>query len=164
MLDDIFTIRMNLNVVLFSPEIPQNTGNIGRTVYLSNCKLHLIEPIGFRINEKAVRRAGLDYWKEIDLEVHKSFSDFLDKYGNKRIFLSTTTSEKLYTDFEFEKGDFVIFGKESAGLPEEIRNQFKNTSFRIPMIANTDRSLNLSNAVSVVIYEALRQMNFCDLI
>ena len=155
---------MNLNIVLFSPEIPQNTGNIGRTAYLSNCKLHLIEPIGFKVNEKAVRRAGLDYWKEIDLEVHKSFSDFLDKYENKRIFLSTTTSKKLYTDFEFKKGDFVIFGKESAGLPEEIRYQFRDTSFRIPMISSTDRSLNLANSVSIVVYEALRQMDFCDLI
>lgn len=154
----------NLNIVLFSPEIPQNTGNIGRTAYLSNCKLHLIEPLGFKVNEKAVRRAGLDYWKEIDVEIHKSFDDFLSKYGKERVFLSTTTSDKIYSDFRFQKGDFIVFGRESAGLPKEIREQFKDTSFRIPMISETDRSLNLSNSVAIAVYEALRQMNFSDLL
>lgn len=155
---------MSLNIVLYTPEIPQNTGNIGRTAYLSGCKLHLIEPLGFKLNEKSVRRAGLDYWKQVDIEIHRSFEAFLEKYGDSRIFLSTTTAKKSHSDMEFKPGDFIIFGSESAGLPKEIRATYTETSFRIPMISTTDRSLNLSNSVAIVIYEALRQIDYPGLI
>ena len=155
---------MSLNIVLYTPEIPQNTGNIGRTAYLSGCRLHLIEPLGFKLNEKSVRRAGLDYWKQVDIEIHRSFEAFLEKYGDSRIFLSTTTARKSHSHMEFKPGDFIVFGCESAGLPKEIRAAYTETSFRIPMISTTDRSLNLSNSVAIVIYEALRQIDYPGLI
>lgn len=149
---------MNLNIVLYQPEIPQNTGNIARTCVLTNSKLHLIKPLGFDIDEKHVRRAGLDYWKYLDLEIHESYEAFIEKYGNERIFLSTTHAKSYYDEVSFKEGDFIMFGRESSGVPEEVHNAHEG--IRIPMIKSSTRSLNLSNTVSIVAYEALRQIGF----
>ncbi|MGL5634529.1 MAG: tRNA (cytidine(34)-2'-O)-methyltransferase [Sarcina sp.] len=149
---------MNLNIVLYQPEIPQNTGNIGRTCVLTNSKLHLIKPLGFSLDEKQVKRSGLDYWDKLDLEVHESFEDFMDKYGDQRIFLSSTHAHNLHSEAEFQEGDFIMFGKESAGVPEEVHKQLMG--IRIPMISSSDRSLNLSNTVAIVAFEALRQIGY----
>lgn len=149
---------MNLNIVLYQPEIPQNTGNIGRTCVLTNSKLHLIKPLGFKIDDKQIKRAGLDYWPKLNLEIHESFEDFMEKYGDQRIFISSTHSDKFHSDAKFQKGDFIMFGKESAGVPKEVHDQLMG--IRIPMIETTDRSLNLSNTVSIVAYEALRQIGY----
>lgn len=151
----------NLNVVLFQPEIPQNTGNIGRTCVLTDCKLHLIKPLGFKLDEKQVKRAGLDYWPYLDIEVHESFEDMISKYPNARVFLSTTKdSNYQYQEVKYEPGDFIVFGRESSGLPDDIRNEYPDTRIRVPMINTTTRSLNLSNTVAIVVYEALRQLKF----
>ncbi len=154
---------MNLNIVLFEPEIPQNTGNIARTCVLTYSKLHLIKPLGFDISEKSVKRAGLDYWKYLDLEIHESYDDFKKKYGNNRLFISTTYGNKYYHEVKYEENDFIMFGRESSGLPSYIKDENKDKSIRIPMIKTTTRSLNLSNTVSIVIYEALRQINFINM-
>lgn len=150
---------MNFNIVLYQPEIPQNTGNIARTCVLTDCKLHLIKPLGFDINEKQVRRAGLDYWKDLNLEIHDSYEDFMEKYGNERIFLSTThESGTHYDEVDFQPGDFIMFGRESSGVPEEVHERLNG--LRVPMIKSSTRSLNLSNTVAIVAYEALRQIGF----
>ena len=149
---------MNLNIVLYQPEIPQNTGNIGRTCVLTNSKLHLIKPLGFKIDDKQIKRAGLDYWPKLNLEIHESFEDFMKKYGDQRIFISSTHADKFHSEAEFQEGDFIMFGKESAGVPKEVHDQLMG--IRIPMIETTDRSLNLSNTVSIVAYEALRQIGY----
>ncbi len=149
---------MNLNIVLYKPEIPQNTGNIARTCVLTDSKLHLIKPLGFDISDKQVRRAGLDYWKDLELEIHESYEDFMNKYGDKRIFLSTTHEGTHFDEISFQEGDFIMFGRESSGVPEEVHN--RHTGFRIPMIKSSTRSLNLSNTVAIVAYEALRQIGF----
>lgn len=154
---------MNLNIVLFEPEIPQNTGNIARTCVLTYSKLHLIKPLGFDISEKSVRRAGLDYWKYLDLEVHESYEDFKEKYANIRLFISTTYGKKYYHEVEYEENDFILFGRESSGLPNYIKEENMDRSIRIPMVNTTTRSLNLSNSVSIVAYEALRQINFINM-
>jgi tRNA (cytidine/uridine-2'-O-)-methyltransferase len=151
---------LNLNIVLFEPEIPQNTGNIGRTCVLTNSKLHLIKPLGFSLDEKALRRAGLDYWPHLDYCVYDSFEELEEKYKNSKFYLSTTHANKYYTDVKYEEGDFIVFGKESAGLPDSIKNRYSEGMIRVPMIETSTRSLNLSNSVSIVVYEALRQMNF----
>ena len=149
---------MNLNIVLYQPEIPQNTGNIARTCVLTDSTLHLIKPLGFSIDDKAVKRCGLDYWKDLKLEVHESYEAFMKKYGDRRIFLSSTHSGEYYCDEKFEKGDFIMFGRESSGVPQEVHE--KHVGIRIPMIETSTRSLNLSNTVAIVAYEALRQINF----
>ena len=149
---------MNLNIVLYKPEIPQNTGNIARTCVLTDSVLHLIKPLGFSIDEKAVKRSGLDYWKDLKLEVHESYEDFMAKYGEQRIFLATTHGGKFYNEESYKPGDFIMFGKESSGVPEEVHNAHKG--IRIPMIKTSTRSLNLSNTVCTIAYEALRQMDF----
>ena len=150
---------MNFNIVLYQPEIPQNTGNIARTCVLTDCKLHLIKPLGFDINEKQVKRAGLDYWKDLNLEVHESYEDFLEKYGNERIFLSTThESGTHYDEVKFKQGDFIMFGRETSGVPQEVHERL--SGLRVPMIKSSTRSLNLSNTVAIVAYEALRQIGF----
>lgn len=149
---------MNLNIVLYQPEIPQNTGNIARTCVLTDSTLHLIKPLGFSIDDKAVRRSGLDYWKDLKLEVHESYEDFMAKYGDQRIFLATTHGGKFYSEESYEPGDFIMFGRESSGVPEEVHNAHKG--IRIPMIKTSTRSLNLSNTVCAIAYEALRQMDF----
>ena len=149
---------MNLNIVLYQPEIPQNTGNIARTCVLTQSKLHLIKPLGFDINEKQVRRAGLDYWNQLDLEIHESYEDFLNKYGDRKIYLSSTHATKYYDEINFKDGDFIMFGRESCGVPDIVHE--KHEGFRVPMINTTTRSLNLSNTVAIVAYEALRQIGF----
>ena len=149
---------MNLNIVLYKPEIPQNTGNIARTCVLTDSVLHLIKPLGFSIDDKAVKRSGLDYWKDLKLEVHESYEDFIAKYGDRRIFLATTHGGKFYSEESYEPGDFIMFGRESSGVPEEVHNAHKG--IRIPMIKTSTRSLNLSNTVCAIAYEVLRQMDF----
>lgn len=148
-----------MNVVLLEPEIPANTGNIGRTCVATGTRLHLIKPLGFRLDEKELRRAGLDYWKDLDVSVYENFSDFLMKNANAKIYMATTKAQKAYTHVEFEPDSFIMFGKESAGIPEEILLDYKETCIRIPMIGDI-RSLNLGNSVAIVLYEALRQNNF----
>ncbi|MBB6716504.1 tRNA (cytidine(34)-2'-O)-methyltransferase [Clostridium gasigenes] len=149
---------MNFNIVMYQPEIPQNTGNIARTCVLTNSTLHLIKPLGFKIDDKQVKRAGLDYWKELKLEVHESYEDFMSKYGNERIFLATTHGGVYYNEAAFKKGDFIMFGRESSGVPEAVHNE--HNGIRIPMIETSTRSLNISNTAAIVVYEALRQIGF----
>lgn len=148
-----------LNIVLHEPEIPANTGNIGRTCVATGTRLHLIEPLGFRMDEKSLKRAGLDYWKDLEVFVYKDFADFLQKNPNAKLYMATTKAPKVYTEAEFEPDCFIMFGKESAGIPEEILVEYKESCIRIPMIGEI-RSLNLSNAAAVVLYEALRQNQF----
>lgn len=154
---------MNLNIVLFEPEIPQNTGNIGRTCVLTNCKLHLIKPLGFSLDEKQVRRAGLDYWPHLNLEIYESYEELRNKYKDATFYFSTTKGKKYYNDVKFKEGDFIVFGRESSGLPDDIRNNNFEHCIRVPMINTTTRSLNLSNTVAIVAYEALRQIGFPDM-
>lgn len=154
---------MNLNIVLFEPEIPQNTGNIARTCVLTGCKLHLIKPLGFSLDEKHLRRAGLDYWKYLDLTVYESYDELREKYNDADFYFSTTHGNKYYNDVAYKEGDFIIFGKESAGLPDRIRESDPERCIRVPMIQTTTRSLNLSNSVAIVAYEALRQLGFPDM-
>ena len=155
---------MAINIVLFQPEIPQNTGNIARSCAATNTPLHLIKPLGFSIDDKHVKRAGLDYWSLLDLHVYESFEEFLEQNNNPKVYLSSTKATKVYSDFAFEQDCFIMFGRETKGLPEEIMDQYSETSMRIPM-ANEEkaRSLNLSNSVAIVLYEALRQRDFDNL-
>ncbi len=142
--------------------MPANTGNIGRTCTATGTTLHLIEPLGFKINDKMVKRAGLDYWDKLDCRVYTCFEDFLEKNPGARIYMATTKARKTYCDVEFKEDDFIMFGKESAGIPEEILLEYQETAIRIPM--NEDiRSLNLGNSVAIVLYEALRQNNFSNM-
>lgn len=127
---------------------------------MTNTKLHLIKPLGFEMTDKMLKRSGLDYWSELEVEVHESYEDFMEKYGNNRIFISTTKTENKYTDVDFKDGDFIMFGKESSGLPSYVREDHEDKAIRIPMTETTVRSLNLSNSVAIVLYEALRQTNF----
>mgnify|MGYP003447669648 FL=1 len=152
---------MNLNIVLYQPEIPQNTGNIARTCVLTNSTLHLIKPMKFKIDDKQVKRAGLDYWSELKLEIHESYEEFIKKYGDKRIFLATTHGGEHYDEVSFKEGDFIMFGRESAGVPEEVHNAHEG--IRVPMIKTSTRSLNLSNTVAIIAYEALRQIGFPEM-
>lgn len=151
---------MNLNIVLFQPEIPQNTGNIGRTCVLTNCKLHLIKPLGFSLEEKEIKRAGLDYWPLLDIEIHESYEALREKYKEGTFYFCTTKAEKFHSDVSFKEGDFLVFGRESKGLPDYIRNDNIDTLIRVPMINTTTRSLNLSNTVAIIAYEGLRQLGF----
>ena len=153
---------MALNIVLLEPEIPQNTGNIGRTCMVTGSRLHLIEPLGFHISEKAVRRAGLDYWPKLDVRTYVNFEDFLAKNPGARIYMATTKAKRVYTDVSFEDECYIMFGKESAGIPEEILVDYEETCIRIPMIGDI-RSLNLGNSVAIVLYEALRQQGFAGM-
>jgi len=154
---------VRLNIVLFQPEIPQNTGNIGRTCVLTDCKLHLIKPLGFSLEEKQLKRAGLDYWPYLDLEVHDSYEAFREKYKESTFYYSTTKGSKFYTEVKYKEGDFIIFGRESCGLPDSVRESDPEKCIRVPMIISTTRSLNLSNTVAIVTYEALRQIGFIDM-
>lgn len=149
---------MNLNIVLYQPEIPQNTGNIARTCVLTNSTLHLIKPLGFSLDEKHLKRAGLDYWKYLDIKIYESYEEFMSINKGKRMFLSSTHAAQLYTEVKYEEGDFIMFGRESSGVPENVHKDIEG--IRTPMIQTTTRSLNLSNTVAIVAYEALRQMNF----
>lgn len=148
-----------LNIVLYEPEIPSNTGNIGRTCVATGTRLHLIEPLGFRLNEKAIKRAGMDYWSDLDVTTYVNYEEFLEKNSGAKIYMATTKSRQTYTEVSYEPDCYIMFGKESAGIPEEILVKHPDTCVRIPMIGET-RSLNLSNSVAIVLYEALRQNNF----
>lgn len=148
-----------LNIVLFEPEIPANTGNIGRTCVATNTRLHLIEPLGFRLNEKEIKRAGMDYWKDLDVTRYINFRDFMEKNPDAKIYMATTKGKNVYTEVSYEEDCYIMFGKESAGIPEEILAHNKDRCIRIPMMDEI-RSLNLSNSVAIVLYEALRQLNF----
>ncbi len=148
-----------INIVLHEPEMPANTGNIGRTCVATGAVLHLIEPLGFRINDKTVKRAGLDYWDKLDVRIYANYEEFLEKNKGAKIYMATTKSKQTYCDVQYEDGCYIMFGKESAGIPEEILLENKETCIRIPMLPEI-RSLNLSNSVAIVAYEALRQLNF----
>ena len=150
---------MALNIVLFEPEIPANTGNIGRTCVATGTRLHLIEPLGFRLNEKEIKRAGMDYWEHLDVTRYINFEDFLEKNPGAKIYMATTKGQHVYTEVNYEPDCYIMFGKESAGIPEEILVKHPDNCIRIPMLSEI-RSLNLSNSVAVVLYEALRQNNF----
>lgn len=150
---------MGLNIVLLEPEIPANTGNIGRTCVATGTRLHLIEPLGFSLDEKHLRRAGMDYWKQLDVAVYKSYEDFLEKNPGAIIYYATTKARQCYTHVNFEPDCYIMFGKESAGIPEEILKYNEKTCVRIPMVGDI-RSLNLSNSAAIVLYEALRQNDF----
>lgn len=148
-----------MNIILHQPEIPQNTGNIGRTCVATGSSLHLIEPLGFRLDEKAIKRAGMDYWQHLDVHRYVNFDEFKEKNPDAKIWMATTKAKHTYTEVEFGPNDFIMFGKESAGIPEEILVDYEDTCIRIPMLPEI-RSLNLSNSVAIVLYEALRQTGF----
>jgi len=148
-----------LNIVLFEPEIPANTGNIGRTCVATGTRLHLIEPLGFRLNEKSIKRAGMDYWEHLDVTRYMNYEEFLEKNPGAKIYMASTKAPQTYTEVQFEEDCYIMFGKESAGIPEEILLANQETAIRIPMLEQI-RSLNLSNSVAIVLYEALRQHNF----
>ena len=152
------------HVVLVEPEIPPNTGNIASTCAITGMKLHLVKPLGFSIDDKAVKRAGLDYWDHLELEVHESLGDFLEKYKDRKMYLATTHGGVRYTDVRYERGSFLLFGKETAGLPKELIARHPDAAVRIPMGKNPDlRSLNLSNSAASLLYEAMRQHDFTGL-
>ena len=148
-----------MNIILHQPEIPQNTGNIGRTCMATGASLHLIEPLGFRLNDKQLARSGMDYWNELNPVRYVNFEAFREAHPGARIWMATTKAHRLYAEADFLPDDFIMFGKESAGIPEEYLVEYEPTCIRIPMTENA-RSLNLSNAVAIVLYEALRQQGF----
>ena len=148
-----------MNIVLHQPEIPANTGNIGRTCVATGTSLHLIEPLGFRLDEKSIKRAGMDYWDKLDLHKYVNYEEFLRINPNAKVYYATTKASKKYTDVCFGPDDYIMFGKESAGIPEEILVENEESCIRIPMLDEI-RSLNLSNSVAIVLYEALRQNEF----
>ena len=151
------------NIVLVEPEIPQNTGNISRTCAVTGCSLHLVEPLGFKIDDKKLKRAGLDYWSELDIHYYSSFEELEQRYPNSRFFLFSTHAERSYTEASYRPGDFLVFGKETAGLGEELLKRRSEDAVRIPM-RKTLRSLNLSNSAAIAVYEALRQNGFGELV
>ncbi|KXL54513.1 tRNA (cytidine(34)-2'-O)-methyltransferase [Anaerotignum neopropionicum] len=148
-----------MHIVLLEPEIPQNAGNIARTCAVTNSVLHLIKPLGFSVDDKYLKRAGLDYWKLLDIRYYENFQDFVEKNQGIRLWMATTKARHVYSDVEYKEDDFIMFGRESAGIPEEILMAHEETSIRIPML-EAARSLNLSNSVAIVIYEAFRQQGF----
>lgn len=152
-----------VNLVLVEPEIPMNTGNVARTCAATGSVLHLIKPLGFDISDRAVKRAGLDYWHLVDIRVYENLDDFFCKNGDDNIWLATTKAPKNYCEAHFTDGAFLIFGKETAGLPEELRKKYYERCIRLPMV-NMARSLNLANSVAVLCYEALRQQGFPNLL
>ena len=139
-----------INIVLLEPEIPANTGNIGRTCVATGTRLHLIEPLGFSLSEKALKRAGMDYWSELDVTTYVNFEDFLARNPGAKLYFATTKGKHIYSDAQYEDNCYIMFGKESAGIPEEILKEHPDTCVRIPMIGET-RSLNLSNSVAIVL-------------
>ncbi|WP_044640953.1 tRNA (uridine(34)/cytosine(34)/5-carboxymethylaminomethyluridine(34)-2'-O)-methyltransferase TrmL [Risungbinella massiliensis] len=150
---------MAFHIVLVEPEIPQNTGNIARQCSVTGAKLHLVRPLGFEIDDKKLKRAGLDYWNELHIEYHDSFAQLQEKYPEGRFFCATTKADKFYHQQQYQNGDFLVFGKETAGLSKEILEQNRDHLIRIPMLP-VSRSMNLSNSVAVVLMEAMRQIDF----
>lgn len=155
---------MAINIVLHEPEIPHNTGAIARTCVLTNSRLHLIKPFGFDLDDKHLKRAGLDYWKYLDLTIYEDLDDFFEKNKDINFYLATTKTNNIYSDIKFKDGDFIFFGKETAGLPEDLIKKYSERAIRIPMIKDLKRSLNLANSCTVILYEALRQLDFMNLI
>lgn len=151
-----------MHIILHQPEIPANTGNIGRTCVATGTSLHLIEPLGFRLNEKEIKRAGMDYWEHLDVTRYMNFEEFKALHPQAKIWMATTKANRTYTEVSYGAEDFIMFGKESAGIPEEILVDYEESCIRIPMLSQI-RSLNLSNSVAIVLYEALRQQNFSQL-
>lgn len=147
------------NIVLVEPEIPQNTGNIVRTCSATGCKLHLVRPLGFEVDDKHLKRAGLDYWNDVEICYYDSFDEVLQKFKSAAFYYFTTKGLKRHSDAKYKEGDFLVFGKETKGLPEELLKANKPNCLRIPMVGDT-RSLNLSNSVAVAVYEGLRQLDF----
>ena len=147
------------NIVLLTPEMPANTGNIGRTCVATGTVLHLIEPLGFHLDDRSIKRAGMDYWHKLDVRRYINYEDFLEKNPGAIIYMATTKARKVYTEVAYEEDCYIMFGKESAGIPEEILKQNKERCVRIPMNEEI-RSLNLSNSVAIMLYEALRQQGF----
>jgi tRNA (cytidine/uridine-2'-O-)-methyltransferase len=150
------------NIVLYQPEIPQNTGNIARLCAAAGCTLHLIEPLGFSLRDRYLRRAGLDYWSLVKVRRYTSFSEFTGQGTDRRYFYVTTRGKRCYTEFAYQPGDFIIFGRESTGLPQELIDANPGMCMRIPMVGGV-RSLNLSNSVAVVVYEGMRKQMFRDM-
>lgn len=148
-----------INIVLVEPEIPQNTGNIARTCAATGAALHLVKPLGFAIDDRKLKRAGLDYWHELDITYYDSLSDFMEKHGGDALYYFTTKAPRAYTEIEYPSDVYLVFGKETAGLPESLTTQHLSHCVRLPMRENL-RSLNLSNTVAVAVYEVLRQSNF----
>ncbi|MCX4319313.1 tRNA (uridine(34)/cytosine(34)/5-carboxymethylaminomethyluridine(34)-2'-O)-methyltransferase TrmL [Roseburia sp. 1XD42-69] len=151
-----------INIVLFEPEIPANTGNIGRTCVAAGARLHLIEPLGFRLTEKELKRAGMDYWQDLDVTRYINWEDFLSQNKDAKIYMATTKGKHVYSQVSYEPDCYLLFGKESAGIPEEILVNYPENCVRIPMVGET-RSLNLANSVAIMLYEALRQNEFRDM-
>lgn len=151
-----------MHIILHQPEIPANTGNIGRTCVATGTALHLIEPLGFRLDEKSIRRAGMDYWEQLNVTRYINFREFREKHPGAKIWYATTKAKRLYTEADFGQDDYIMFGKESAGIPEELLVENEETCIRIPMMEEI-RSLNLSNSVAIVLYEALRQNGFAGM-
>ncbi len=156
---------MAINIVLIEPEIPQNAGNIARTCALTGASLHLVRPLGFSVDDKYLKRAGLDYWHLLDIHYYDSFEELLEKVGEDKFFYATTKGGHSCYDAKFFDGCYIAFGKETAGIPKAILNKYKDQNIRIPMLNNADaRSLNLANSVAIVAYEALRQIGFPNMI
>ena len=151
-----------INIVLYSPEIPQNTGNISRTCAVTGAALHIIKPIGFEISDRTLKRAGLDYWDKLSVTYYDNYEDFLSKNPDAKLYFFSSKAGKRYTDFEYPDDAYLVFGSETRGLPEELVSENIETAVRIPMLP-TLRCLNLSNAVAIAVYEALRQSDFEDL-
>lgn len=154
---------MALNVVLVEPEIPHNTGNIARSCALTETVLHLVKPLGFSIDDKHLKRAGLDYWNLVDIHIYDNFDQVKEKYPDAQFYYATTKAEHIYTDFTYKDGTFFVFGKETKGLPKELVDENKEFCIKIPMKKNIARSLNLSNSVNIILFEALRQIDFLHL-
>lgn len=152
-----------MHIVLLESEIPQNAGNISRTCAVTNTVLHFIKPLGFSVEDKYLKRAGLDYWDLLDIRYYDDFEDFIEKNKGARIWMATTKAQHVYSDVAYEADDYIMFGKESAGIPEEILMAYKNNTIRIPML-EIARSLNLSNSVAIILYEALRQQSFSGML
>ncbi len=151
-----------MHIVFLEPENPRNTGAIGRTCVVTNTILHLIRPLGFDTDDKSIKKSGLDYWDKLDVRYYDNFQDFLNKNNNPKIFMATTKAKKVYSDIAYDEDAYIMFGKESGGIPEEILIDYKETCVRIPMMEN-ERSLNLATSASIILYEALRQNNFSNL-
>ena len=148
-----------MHIIFHQPEIPANTGNIGRTCVATGTSLHLIEPLGFRLDEKSIKRAGMDYWEHLDVTRYMNYREFLEKHPGAKVWMATTKAKRVYTEVSYGMDDFIMFGKESGGIPEEILVENEPYCIRIPMLDEI-RSLNLSNAAAIVLYEALRQNGF----
>lgn len=156
---------MSIHIVLVQPEIPPNTGNIARSCAATGSVLHLVKPLGFSIDDKSLKRAGLDYWPYVKVEIHENLEEFMQNHKGRRMFLATTKGSKLYTEVEYRDEDMLLFGRETAGLPEKFITEHKDSAIRIPMSEDTRlRSFNLSNSANIVLFEALRQLGFPGLL